>query len=308
VTGKWKALRVHVKCISRVSAFGTCEQEKGGGTPLMVRPRNRACVRFAVLVALAWGGAVRAQQPAPPPQQPPELPLRVEIQKSATAPCVEPAPMVRWEDFRGPFGKTVGVFARKLERKSVHAPHYKPGAILCTLELKDKFSLFAQETLDPVTLLTVAFDAGIDQAQNLQPSYGQGAEGYGKRFGADLADRASSEFFKDVIFSTTFSEDPRYYRLAHGPSHTRFFHAIKHSVVAYRENGTQMFNYSEWLGTTSAVVLSNVYRPDNKRGFAPAAERVGMAVAWDTGFNLLREFWPEVARTFHLPYRGQHEP
>jgi hypothetical protein len=264
---------------------------------------------LALLVALAWGGAVvRAQQQPPPPPQPPMPSIPEETQKSATAPCVQPAPMVGWGDYQGPFAKVVGVFARRLERKTVHAPHYKPGAVLCTLELKDKFVLFAQETLDPVTFLTVGFDAGLDQAQNRQPSYGQGAAGYGKRFGADLADQASSEFFKDVVYSTAFSEDPRYYRLRHGPAGKRFFHAVEHVVVAYHENGTPMFNYSEWLGTTSAVVLSNVYRPDNKRGFAPAAQRVGINVATDAGFDVLREFWPEIARKFHLPFRGQQQP
>lgn len=216
--------------------------------------------------------------------------------------------MVSWEDYQGPFAKVVGVFARKLERKSVHPPHYKPGAVLCTLELKDKFFLFVEETIDPVTFLNVGFDAGIDQAQNVDPSFGQGAAGYGKRFGADFADQAQSQFFKDFTYPSIFSEDPRYYRLAHGAARKRFLHAVEHSVVAHRESGTLMPNYSEWLGTASAVALSNVYHPGNQRGFAPAASRVGYAVATDVGFDVLREFWPEVARKFHLPFRDQHEP
>jgi hypothetical protein len=56
------------------------------------------------------------------------------------------------------------------------------------------------------------------------------------------------------------------------------------------------------------VVLSNTYHPDNKRGFAPAAQNVGLSVASDMGFNVLREFWPEVARKFKLPFRDQNEP
>jgi hypothetical protein len=275
---------------------------------LMARANSRTRITFALLVALAWCGPVRAQEPQAPPQQPAKTPLQEEAQKSAVAPCVEPAPMVRWQDYRGPFAKVVGVFARKLERKSVHVPHYKPGAILCTLELKGKFILFVNDTLDPVTFLNVAFNAGIEQAQNLEPSFGQGAAGYAKRFGAGLAGQASSEFFKDFAYPTIFSEDPRYYRLAHGSTRKRFLHAVEHAAVAHRESGTSMLNYSEWLGTASAVVLSNVYRPDNKRGFDPAARRVGYGVATDVGFDVLREFWPEVARKFHLPFRDQHEP
>lgn len=274
---------------------------------LMARA-NRVRTGLVLLAALACGGAIRAQEPPAPSQQPPKPPLPEETQKSVAAPCVQPAPMVRWEDYQGPFAKVVGVFARHLERKSVHAPHYKPGAVLCTLQLKDKFILFAAQTIDPVTILGVAFDAGIDQAQNNSPSFGQGAAGYGKRFGADFADRASAEFFKDITYSTIFREDPRYYRLAHGSGRKRFFHAVEHVVVAHREDGTLMFNYTEWLGTTSSAVLSNVYRPNNQRGVAPVAQRVGIGVGNDIGFDVLREFWPEVARKFHLPFRGQHEP
>src|SRR5262249_38729023 len=64
---------------------------------------------------------------------------------------------------------------------------YKPGAILCALQLKDKFILFVQDALDPVTFLSAGVNAGISQAENDDPSYGQGAAGYGKLFGANMA-------------------------------------------------------------------------------------------------------------------------
>lgn len=211
------------------------------------------------------------------------------------------------EDYDGPLAKTVGTFTRKLERKSVHPPHYKPGVMLCTLRVKDKFILFVQDTIDPVTFLSAGYNAGISQAENNDHSYGQGAAGYGKRFGANLAGQATSGFFKDFAYPTIFSEDPRYYQMAHGSAGKRLFHALEHSVVAYNVDGKQMFNVSEWLGTSSAIVLSNTYHPDNRRGVAPAAERVGYSVLSDMGFDVLREFWPEIARKFHLPFRDQNE-
>jgi hypothetical protein len=68
-----------------------------------------------------------------------------------------------------------------------------------------------------------------------------------------------------------------------------------------------MFNISEWLGDVSGFSLSNVYHPGARRGFAPTAEAVGVGVAMDAGFDVLREFWPEVARALHLPFRDQNE-
>jgi hypothetical protein len=264
---------------------------------------------LAALAGLADDVVCGQKLPAPdPPKQPTAAPFHEEATPNVAAPCVEPPPMVRLEDYDGPLKKVVGTFARPLERKSVHPPHYKPGAKLCTLKLKDKFRLFVEDSIDPVTFLATAFNAGLDQAQDSDHSYGQGAEGYGKRFGAEFANQASSRFFKDFAYPSIFSEDPRYYRLAHGTGTRRFFHAMEHAVVAHRDDGTRMFNFSEWLGTASAVALSNTYHPDSRRGFAAGAQRVSLSILQDVGFDVLREFWPEISRKLKLPFRGQILP
>lgn len=275
----------------------------------------RKLAGISLLAALAGftGGAVCAQVPpvSPPPAAP--APEQQGAAKIVPVPCIQPAPMVRIQDYEGPLKKVVGTFARPLERKAVPSTRYKPGVKFCTLRLGDKFALFVQDSFDPVTFLSAGFDAGIDQAQNTDPSFGQGAQGYGKRFGAEFAGQATSRFFKDFAYPSLFSEDPRYYRLGHGRAGKRLVHALEHVVVAQRDSGVPMFNFSEWLGTASAVVLSNTYHPDNRRGFAPAAERVGYSFLQDMGFDVLREFWPELSRKFKLPLRGEpdlvtHEP
>jgi hypothetical protein len=226
---------------------------------------------------------------------------------NATAPCLQPPPIVSWQDYQGPFAKVVGAFGRKLERKTVHPPRYKSGVLLCTFEFKDKFKLVAQDLVDPVTILNIGFNAGISQAENDDAPFGQGAQGYGKRVGAGVADTVSGGLFKFILYPTIFSEDPRYYRLGEGSGGRRLGHALMHAVIAHRDNGTEMFNFSEWLGTTSVVVLSNVYHPGNKRGVGPAAEGVGFSIGTDAGFDVLREFWPEIARKFRLPFRGESD-
>jgi hypothetical protein len=262
----------------------------------------------AALAAFAGGAACAAQELPAAPQQVAAAPLQEEATKNAAAPCVQPVPMVRLEDYNGPLKKVVGTFARQLERKAVHPPHYRPGVKLCTLDLEDKFVLFVQDSFDPATFLGTGFNAGLDQAENTDPRYGQGAEGYGRRFGAEFAGQATSRFFKDFAYPWMFSEDPRYYRLAHGNAGRRFLHAVEHAVVAHRDSGKRMFNFSEWLGTASAVVLSNTYHPDNQRGFAPAARSVGYNILQDVGFDVLREFWPEISRKFKLPFRDEPQP
>jgi hypothetical protein len=230
-----------------------------------------------------------------------------QVATNPNAPCVQPASVVRLEDYEGPMRKIVGFFGRALERKAVHPPHYLPGVYLCSLGAKDKFVLFVGDSFNPVAFLNSGFNAGLDQASSRDPTFHQGIEGYAKRLVANFADQTSSKFFKDFAFPVLFAEDPRYYRMAHGTFHKRLVHAVGHSFVAYRVDGTRIFNSSEWLGTTSAVALSNVYHPGNTRGIGAGASRVGFAVLQDTGFDVLREFWPEVSRKLNLPFRGSRQ-
>ncbi len=114
---------------------------------------------LAALAGLDGGAACAQEVPTPAPaQQPAATPLQEEAIPNAAAACVQPAPMVRIEDYDGPLKKVVGTFARPLERKSVHPPNYKPGVKLCTLKFTDKFALFVQDSLDPVVFLGTAFD------------------------------------------------------------------------------------------------------------------------------------------------------
>lgn len=265
------------------------------------RTRFRCWAGTCILIALARHNLIEAQEPRSAGA------LAEETRRNTAGLCLEPPPLVKWEDYRGPFQKVAGSFGRKLERKSVHPPQYKPGRLLCSLEVKYKFSLFVQDTFDPVSFLSAGLDASLDQAVNRDPTFGQGAQGYGKRFGADFAGQTTWRFFKDFAYPTAFSEDPRYYRLGHGSGWERLFHAAAHTFVAYRDNGKYMFNFSEWVGTVSAVACNSAYHPGDELGFSPVMRQVSYSVIQDMGFDVLREFWPEIARKLRMPFRDIRE-
>jgi hypothetical protein len=204
--------------------------------------------------------------------------------------------------------KMVGAIGRKLDRRAIHEPRYKPGSMLCSLEVRDKFLLFASDSIDPISILTAGFYAGLDQSSNNDPSWGLGAAGYGKRFGAALLDFTSARFFMEFAYPVVFSEDPRYYRMASGTAKRRLLHAVGHTFIVYRDDGTRMFNFSQWLGRTSAVALSTTYHPGYEPGFGPIARETGYWMLTDMGFDILREFWPEIAHKLRLPFRDAREP
>jgi hypothetical protein len=59
------------------------------------------------LLTLGLGTLVRAQEIASGVPQDP-------AKKNAPAPCLQPPPLLSWQDYQGPFQKVVGAFARKL--------------------------------------------------------------------------------------------------------------------------------------------------------------------------------------------------
>lgn len=77
--------------------------------------------------------------------------------------------------------------------------------------------------------------------------------------------------------------------------------------MAQRDSGKYVFNVSQWLGTVTAVGLNDVYHPGNERGLTPALRVSGYALAAGMGFDVLREFWPDIAHKLHMPFRDARE-
>src|SRR5438045_3202037 len=119
-----------------------------GSKAVRKRTHPHALAGIVLLAALACGGVVHAQESLcePADSSAPTASIEQETTTQIAPACVQPPPLVSLQDYDGPLKKTVGLFARELERKSVHPPHYKPGLMLCSLDLKDKFFLFARDT------------------------------------------------------------------------------------------------------------------------------------------------------------------
>jgi hypothetical protein len=219
------------------------------------------------------------------------------------SPCIRPVPLFSAEDYSGPFNKVVVYLSRKPEIKTVHQHPWRPGSSVCSLTAPEKFRLFVTNTMEPVTFIETGFNAGLAQAQDQDPRFGQGAGGYAKRYGAALADDVAGDFLHTFLLPVVFRQDPRYYRQLEGSTTTRLGHALSHVFVAKGDSGSKMFNFSEWMGTTSMVFLSNAYHPGNAQGLRPAARRIGMNVATDAASDMVREFWPEIVHKLRLPFK-----
>jgi len=174
------------------------------------------------------------------------------------------------------------------------------------MQAKQKLHLGIRSVLDPVSLLSVAAVAGVEQHQNIFPQYGSGLEGYGKRYGAALANHASSTLLGRAVFPSIFHQDPRYFYKGKGSVGARALYAISAAVIARGDDGHWEPNYSRVLGHFSAAALSNLYYPPADRGGSLVLLNGLAGTAGDAVANLLREFVLKRI-TSHVP-KGAGEP
>jgi Carboxypeptidase regulatory-like domain len=166
---------------------------------------------------------------------------------------------------------------------------YVPDAV--PLDTKQKFELSWKSIIDPVAIVLTGGSAGIQQAANQYSGYGQGAQGYGKRFGADYADVTISSLIGDAMLPSLFKQDPRFFYKEDGSKRARALYAIATSVICKGDNGRWQPNYSGILGTLAAGGISNLYYPpQNRNDAAVTFEGAAVAVATTAGENLLEEF------------------
>ena len=180
----------------------------------------------------------------------------------------------------------------------VYSPNPTP------LSKGQKFHLAWRSTIDPFTFLGSGIAAGIEQANNSFPGYGQGGMGFAKRYGAAFADGTISTFLGGAILPTLFRQDPRYYYQGTGSNASRARHAVASVFVCRGDDGRRMFNYSNIVGNFASAGLSNLYYPASDRN---GAGLTLSNVAIGTGFGMFGALMQEfvVPRlTPHLPKRA----
>ena len=168
------------------------------------------------------------------------------------------------------------------------------------LSAGQKFQLMFRGIIDPFEFVAAGADAGLSQAEDDFPEYGQGAEGYGKRFGASYADTFDGALWGNAILPALLHQDPRYFRKGSGSFTHRLFYAVSTTVWTKNDNGKWGPNYSNVAGNLIAGGISNLYYPASDRGVGLTFER-GLTVTAEGAIGAVGvEFWPDIARkVFH---------
>jgi hypothetical protein len=168
-------------------------------------------------------------------------------------------------------------------------------ASLPKLTPRGKFAIAWHDSTDQAIFLHSAFISGVGQATNGNPSFGQGVEGYAKRFGAAYADFAIQNMMTEGIFPTVLHQDPRYFRRRKGTGRSRLGYAMSRLFITCTDSGKHQFNYSEVVGGATFLAISNAYYPDG-RNVADNMGRYAVQLGFDAASNVLKEFWPDLKR------------
>jgi len=259
-----------------------------------------AMMRVLVLagsVLLAWN-TVLAQSPTTPPGPTPP-PVSAGAQSQTASQGINPL-------------QSGVVLVQLLKRKSVVFPDIATD--FGRLNGWQKFELAANNSVALSTVASALLASGYGQAINSPAGYGQGGEGYAKRFGAEMARDASYNIFGNFLIASVLHEDPRFY-VKKGLS---FKQAVKYSavrVVATRnDSGKRVVNFAGLLGSLAGEALANTYYPKGSRGAGDIFVRYASDQGWRFGANMLRQYWPRINKKLRLvppvpePTRAAKDP
>lgn len=156
---------------------------------------------------------------------------------------------------------------------------------------KQKFQLALKASTDPVSVSAVSIIAGVNQASDRFSGYGQGANGYAKRYGASYANFASGLFIGGAVLPSILKQDPRYFYKGTGTKRSRFLYAVSRVFICKGDNQRWQPNYSSVFGDLAAGGLSNLYIPErDHHGAKLTFQNAGIAMGTTAVIDVLQEF------------------
>lgn len=279
---------------------------------------NRSGV-LVLLVVLSGGFSSpisRAQRPAtsdrelapqdPPATTPAAAPVAQDPSTSQPAPDPKPGSAKNGSTIDSPKPKAdsdqTGVQTKRIlwiipNFRSVNADTYLPPQ-----SFKEKFWMATEDSFDYSAFVYEGIVAGISMAGKSDPSFGQGASGYGIYYAHNFADGTIENYMVEAVAPAITKEDPRYYTLGHGGFLKRTGYAVSRLFITRTDSGNSTFNFSEVVGAGAAAGISNAYYPPGNT-WVKTYQRWESQVLQDGLGFFFKEFWPDVNRAvFHNKY------
>jgi hypothetical protein len=257
----------------------------------------RASVSAAVIALLIILSAQQlSAQQQPPSEGAPPRDGAASI-PSHTDPVTRPNESSQPDDHNSPkqSKRILGIFPNY---RAVSADTQLPA-----LSVREKFWLASQDSFDYSAFVSAGILAGVSQANNSYPEFGNGGTAFGRYYWHAVADQSVGNYMTEAIVPSLTFQDPRYYTLGHGGFFKRTGYAVSRLLVTRTNAGHQTFNISEIVGNGAGAGISDTYYPSRERTWTKTGQKWLTQIALDGAFNILKEFWPDINRSiFHGKY------
>jgi hypothetical protein len=174
------------------------------------------------------------------------------------------------------------------------SPPYSPSHQPLTLKEKTGHYL---KVYGPVSVSSSVIVAGINQARDKTPEWGQGMKGYGRRFASSFGQKAIS---KSIQFGLecALREDPRYHPSGGSGAFKRTLHAVGQRFISYRDQGGVRPGYSYFAGVAGGVYVSRQWHPQGDRTVSGYLSNGAVSIGIDAAINIFNEFRPDLEKLF----------
>jgi hypothetical protein len=224
----------------------------------------------------------------------PDDPAGIQQQTASSSPSTPPSPPP--SDLNAEGRQTKRILYIVPNFRSVSADQHLPPQ-----RVKEKFKTASLDSFDYSSVIFLAAQAGVAQANDSYPEFRQGAAGYGRYFWHTFADGTDENLWVEFIYPTVFRQDTRYYTLGRGGLIKRIGYSVSRVAITRTDSGHDTVNISEIMGSGTASGISNLYYPSQERTFTKTYQRWITNVSIDCVFFSLKEFWPDVNnKFFHL--------
>jgi len=257
---------------------------------MLPRENYRVVLLFVALAANAAACLAQDKPDAPTPKQPPS-----SAQQPASGASQEPGgtPSSPADQPDQNPKRILGIipnFQTKDDTPQNQAP----------LTVKEKYILALHQTVDISAHIGNLFQAGLQQASDTQPHFGEGWGPYAERFGAAEGDQATSSFFIFGFLPQILHDDPRYFRRGKGSVWSRICYSATRTVITRKDSGDATFNVPQVAGQLFQQSISTLYYPPEDRSAGRVFQNWGTSLAYNTVYNVVKEFYPDFLRiVFH---------
>ena len=174
--------------------------------------------------------------------------------------------------------------------KAAEASFVRQAEDFVPMTRSERAAHYAHSLFGPEAFLFSAAHAGIGQLRNSPHVWGQGPEGFGRRYGSGYAQRIVGQTIENGL-AFGLHEDNRYFRSGK-TGIGRLGYAVTSAFLARHDDGSRFISVSAIGGAAGGAFISRAWQPSSTTSMGAGARSFGISIGVHVGLNVAREYLP----------------